>query len=373
MSQHEIIRISAYQAELPVEGGEYCMALGKVISSALTTVVCVETNTNIKGYGEVCPLGSNYLPAFAKGVVPGLAELAPHLMGLNPLELGRLNSIMDAVLKGHNYVKSPVDVACWDILGKATQQPLYSFLGGCYQRKLPLYFSLSSAPVGQMIEATKKARCEGYKQFQIKCNGNLEEDIERIRSICATREDGELFIADANQGWSQHEAISLVKTLKDVPVYIEQPCETLSACLAVRQVSSHPIKLDESIDSLQVLLDALAKQAMDVVCIKVSKVGGLTKAKQLRDICAAQNISMTVEDTWGSDIVTATISHLAASTPVKAMLNCSDLNRYMSRGVALNAPEVEEGSLLVSDEIGLGIEPDWDFLGDPVFEYKNIT
>ena len=142
---------------------------------------------------------------------------------------------------------------------------------------------------------------------------------------------------------------------------------------AVRQVSSHPIKLDESIDSLQVLLDALAKQAMDVVCIKVSKVGGLTKAKQLRDICAAQNISMTVEDTWGSDIVTATISHLAASTPVKAMLNCSDLNRYMSRGVAVNAPEVEEGYLLVSDEIGLGIEPDWDFLGDPVFEYKNIT
>ena len=59
--------------------------------------------------------------------------------------------------------------------------------------------------------------------------------------------------------------------------------------------------------------------------------------------------------------------------PSKAMLNCSDLNRYMSRGVALNAPEVEEGSLLVSDEIGLGIEPDWDFLGDPVFEYKNIT
>ena len=116
-----------------------------------------------------------------------------------------------------------------------------------------------------------------------------------------------------------------------------------------------------------------AKQAMDVVAIKVSKVGGLTKAKQLRDICAAQNISMTVEDTWGSDIVTATISHLAASTPVKAMLNCSDLNRYMSRGVALNKPEVEEGYLLVSDEIGLGIEPDWDFLGDPVLEYKNIT
>ena len=59
--------------------------------------------------------------------------------------------------------------------------------------------------------------------------------------------------------------------------------------------------------------------------------------------------------------------------PFEKPIQSSELNRYMSRGVAVNAPKVEKGYLLVSDEIGLGIEPDWDFLGDPVFEYKNIT
>lgn len=365
-----ITKISAFQKELSVVGGEYKMAMGKVINSALTTIVRVETDSGVIGHGEVCPLGSNYLPAYAHGVIPGLEELAPQLIGLNPLELGKLNNYMDGIFKGHNYVKSPIDVACWDILGKVSGLPVHSLLGGCYQEKLPLYYSISSAPVEKMIAAANEARAEGYKQFQIKCDGNVEEDIERIRAVCGTRQMGEVFIADANQGWSQHEAIKLVQTLKDVSVYIEQPCETMENCLAVRRNSPHAFKLDESIDSLQALLSGMKQQAMDVVCLKVSKVGGLTKAKQIRDLCAAQNLAMTVEDSWGSDIVTATLSHLASSTPEKAMLNCSDLNRYMHGHIALGAPKANGGHLEVSHAPGLGVEPDWEVLGAPVFEYS---
>ena len=86
MGEIRISRISAHQVQLPVKGGVYRMSMGKVISEATTTVVHVETNTGVSGFGEVCPLGSNYLPAFAKGVIPGLEELAPQLLGLNPIE-----------------------------------------------------------------------------------------------------------------------------------------------------------------------------------------------------------------------------------------------------------------------------------------------
>ena len=127
-------------------------------------------------------MGFNYLPAFAKGVVPGLEELAPQLLGLNPIELGKLNLTMDSILKGHSYIKSPIDVACWDVFGKVVGQPLHLLLGGCYQKKLPLYFSLSSDTKEQMGSALNGARSLGYKQFQIKCIGDLEDDLNGFQA-----------------------------------------------------------------------------------------------------------------------------------------------------------------------------------------------
>ena len=140
MGEIRISRISAHQVQLPVKGRVYRMSMGKVISEATTTVVHVETNTGVSGFGEVCPLGSNYLPAFAKGVVPGLEELAPQLLGLNPIELGKLNLTMDSVLKGHSYIKSPIDVACWDEFGKVVGQPPSSPLGRLLPEKTTSLF-----------------------------------------------------------------------------------------------------------------------------------------------------------------------------------------------------------------------------------------
>ena len=348
-------------------GGEYRMAMGKVVSTLLTTVVRIDTDTKLSGYGEVCPLGSNYLPAFAGGVIPGLQELAPHLLGQDPLNIGHINQLMDGHLKGHLYLKSPIDVACWDLLGKASGQPVHTLLGGCFQQKLPLYFSLSNAAPEVMVKAASVARAKGYRQFQIKLGGDVEADIECVRRLCRAREQGEIFMADANQGFSQHEAVRFVHALRDVDVYIEQPCDSLDNCLAVRQKSVHPFKLDESIHNLESLLAALSKQAMDVVCVKISKLGGLSKAKLVRDICAACGLVMTVEDSWGSDIVTAALSHLAASTPVKAMLNTTDLNNYMMGHIATGTPKATAGFLEALNKPGLGIEPAWDILGDPVF------
>src|SRR5579884_2562864 len=128
----QITRISAYQVDLPLHEGSYKWSGGKSVNVFDSTVVAVETDAAITGYGEVCPLGPFYLPAYAAGCRTGIAELAPHLIGENPLELGRLNRRMDAAMKGHAYVKSAIDIACWDILGKATGHPVCTLLGGRY-------------------------------------------------------------------------------------------------------------------------------------------------------------------------------------------------------------------------------------------------
>src|SRR6266568_5854829 len=115
----KIIRINAYQVDLPLHEGSYKWSGGKSVTVFDSTVVRIDTDEGVTGYGEVCPLGPFYLPAYASGVRAGIAELGPHLLGEDPLQLLKLNRRMDAALKGHAYVKSAVDVACWDLLGKA--------------------------------------------------------------------------------------------------------------------------------------------------------------------------------------------------------------------------------------------------------------
>ena len=150
---------------------------------------------------------------------------------------------------------------------------------------------------------------------------------------------GDKLIADANTGWLIHEAARVVRGVRDVDVYIEQPCLTYEECLSIRQRTDHPFVLDESIDGIGVLLRGHADRAMDVVNIKISKFGGLTKAKQARDLCVSLGIAMTIEDSWGSDVTTAAIAHLAHSTPTEFLFTATDFNSYVTVSTAEGAPK----------------------------------
>ena len=108
------------------------------------------------------------------------------------------------------------------------------------------------------------------------------------------------------------------------------------------------------------------EDAFDVINLKISKVGGLTKARQMRDLCVSHGIPMTIEDTWGGDIVTATIAHLARSTPERFCFTATDFNSYVTVSIADGAPKREKGFMTASDEPGLGVTPKWEVLGDPV-------
>src|SRR5437868_10172432 len=181
-------------------------------------------------------------------------------------------------------------------------------------------------------------RAEGYRRFQLKVGGDPDVDVERIRQVAAELQAGDRLIADANTGWLMHDALRVVRGVRDVDVYIEQPCLTYEECLSVRRHCDHPFVLDEVIDSIDVLLRAHADRAMDVVNLKISKLGGLTKAKQARDLCVSLGVAMTIEDTWGGDIVTAAIAHLAHSTPPEFQFTATDFNSYVPVSMADGGP-----------------------------------
>ena len=174
-------------------------------------------------------------------------------------------------------------------------------------------------------------------------------------------------MADANTGWLKHEAMRVVEAVKDIDVYIEQPCLRYEDCLSVRKHTNLPFVLDEVIDGMPEILKASHDLAMDVVNIKISKFGGLTRAKQARDLCVSLGVAMTLEDTWGGDIVTAAIAHLAHSTPTDFLFTATDFNSYVTQPLADGAPQRVNGRMSSSMAPGLGIEPMMDVLRDPEF------
>ena len=361
-----ITRILAYQVDLPLHEGSYKWSGGKSVDVFDSTVVAVETNEGITGFGEVCPLGPFYLPAYAAGVRAGIKELGPHLIGEDPTHLDKLNGLMDKALQGHPYVKSGIDIACWDILGKVAGLPVCTLLGGRYEEDFVLYRAISQDTPERMAASVAGYRAEGYRRFQLKVGGDPDVDILRIKAVSNELQPGDKLVADANTGWLRHEAMRVVQGVRDIDVYIEQPCRTYEECLSIRHHTDHPFVLDENVDSLGMILKGQQDLAMDVVNIKISKFGGLTKARQARDLCASLGIAMTIEDSWGGDIVTAAIAHLAHSTPTELLFTSTDFNSYVTQSIAKGAPQRLNGRMAAGTVAGLGIEPRFDVLGDPV-------
>ncbi|HTR01602.1 MAG TPA: cis-3-hydroxy-L-proline dehydratase [Thermoanaerobaculia bacterium] len=364
----KIRRIAAYPVALPLHEGSYKWSGGKSVAVFDSTLVRVETDTGLVGHGEVCPLGPAYLPAYAEGVRAGIAVLAPHLLGEDPRELERLNRRMDAALKGHPYVKSGIDIACWDLLGQAAGLPVASLLGGRYGEDFVLYRAISQESPEAMAQRVAGYRGEGYRRFQLKVGGDPETDVARIRAVRAVLDPGDVLVADANTGWLPHEAARVVRAVRDVDVYVEQPCATYEECLSIRRRTDHPFVLDEIIDGIGVLLRAAGDRAMDVVNVKISKFGGLTRARQARDLCVSLGVALTIEDSWGGDVTTAAIAHLAHSTPTEFLFTATDFNSYVTVSTADGAPVRRNGRMAAPATPGLGVVPKPEFLRKPAVD-----
>ena len=366
----KITGIRVFRVELPLHEGSYKWSGGNAVSIFDSTVVAVDTDQGLTGWGEVCPLGPAYLPAYATGARTGIAELAPLLLGHDPRALDRINEAMDRAMRGHPYVKSAIDIACWDLLGQDAGLPVATLMGGHVGDDFALYRAISQETPADMAARVADYRREGYRKFQLKVGGDPDTDIDRITAVAAVLERGDVLVADANTGWTQHAAIRVAQAVRDVDVCIEQPCASYEECLVVRRHTDRPFILDEVIDHIGMVVRGTGDGAMDVVNLKISKVGGLTRARQIRDLCVSLGIAMTIEDTWGGDITTAAIAHLAHSTPEQLLFSSTDFNSYVTVSIAEGAPRRHHGRLAASRAPGLGVTPRPDVLGQPLQHWR---
>lgn len=366
----KITQIDVYQVDYKLLDQKYAWSRGHAVTSFVSTIIRISTDEDLKGFAEVCPLGSAYMDAFAQGIPSGIKELGSLLIGQDPCHLNIINDQMDLALAGHNYIKSPLDIACWDILGQATGVPVCTLLGGRYVKSFFLYRAISQGPPEEMASDVSRFREEGYRRFQLKVGGEPDEDVRRIKAVLKVIQKGDILVADANTGWLTHKAIRVVNALAGEDLYVEQPCSTLEECLTVREHTQLPMVLDEVIKGVDSLLRAYDEHAMDVVNLKISRLGGLAKIKQMRDLCESLGIAMTIEDSWGGDITTATIAHLVGSTRAEFYFTSTDFNSYNDVHLAEDAPIRKDGQLEVPSKPGLGIRVNEKMLGKPVLTVK---
>ncbi len=363
-----IERIEVFGYDLHYVHGEYVMSGGRVVRALPSTVVRVIADGGLDGWGELCPLGQTYLPGFADGARVALRVLTPALIGIDPRNLALVNDRMDGVLRGHGYAKSPLDMACWDLLGRASEQPLATLLGGQRQDRYPLYMAVPFGSAEDMSRHVQARRAEGIHRFQLKIGGDPHEDAARVRQVLEVTGPDDTVIADANGGWRVQDAIVAARLLEPLSrVYLEQPCPTLEECAAVRKVTTLPMIYDEIVTDMPSLLAAVRHGGAGGINLKISRVAGLSKARVIRDACEALGISMTIEDTWGGDVVTAAVSHLAATVEPRLLFTVSFMNDWTTEHIAGYQPRSRLGWGAPPAGAGLGIEVDAHALGPPLF------
>jgi L-alanine-DL-glutamate epimerase-like enolase superfamily enzyme len=366
-----IAQLDLYSYDLTYVHGEYVMSGGRVVTSLESTVVKVTTTDGVIGYGETCPLGSNYLPAHAAGARAALAELGPHLVGLdaaNPIAVARA---ADRVLLGHGYAKSALDIACWDVLGRVTGRPVCDLIGGRNYDRFPLYVAIPLGRPKEMSDYVVRLQQAGIHRFQLKLGGDPVDDASRARAVMDVAGPDDVVIGDANCGWSLREAITAAKLLNGLPgLILEQPCATYDECLRVREHTSLPMILDEVIPDLATLLRAWEDKAMEGFNLKISRVGGLTQARVMRDVGEQLGITVNVEDAWGGDLTTAAVSHLAASTQPETLTMVSFMNDWTNEHLAGHQPCSVEGWGEAPNGPGLGVEVDETLLGLPFATFR---
>ena len=365
----KITSIRIYRTQLPYAGGAYAWGAGNVFTAAWASVVVIETDAGISGCGEFTPCGENYMEAYSFGIESAARMIAPVLLGEDPRQVGRIEQTMDNVICGHGYAKAPFDAACWDILGKATRQPIWMLMGGKLTDGASMYRVVPQGTPDQSAEQLNSFRKQGYKQFQIKVGADWRNDIERINDIVPWLSAGERAYADANRGWRVDDALSVARATRNLDYVFEQPCRTYEECLQVRRRIDLPMKLDEVVTDMRVAHRIVQDCAAEVVCLKISNLGGLSKARRVRDYLVDQRIPIVAEDSWGGEIATAAVSHFAASTPSEFLASTTDLHNYNTRSTGFPAPKTGDGKLFATNTPGLGVEPNFANLGEPVAEY----
>lgn len=367
----KITKISIFHVDLPLEH-PYWLSAGRLKFEVLdATLVKIETDEGLTGWGEGTPWGHTYVPAHGPGIRAGIATMTPFILGLDPRRLLDVERAMDLALPGHLYAKSPIDMACWDIAGQAAGLPIADLMGGGSRTPRPIASSVGAKTIADTRSVMERYRQRGYIAHSVKIGGDVAADIARIEDVEANRRPDEIILYDVNRGWTRQQALRVLSATEHLNIMVEQPGETLDDIAAIAGKHATPVSVDESLMTLQDAARIARDGVAEIFGIKLNRVGGLTKAARMRDIALAHGIDMFVMATGGSVLADAEALHLAATIPdanCHAVWACQDMLTIDIAGG--RGPRNINGHLHLPEAPGLGVHPDEDALGSAVAVYQ---
>jgi L-alanine-DL-glutamate epimerase-like enolase superfamily enzyme len=329
--------------------------------------VKITTDEGVVGWGEACahPVTSETLGA----LLSTIELFSRTVIGRNPFQIGAIHAALDHLfLQGNAGARSAIDVALYDIMGKASGQPIYNLLGGAYQTTFGKLATTPRAEPRRMADHAQRLLQEGYTCFEPKMTGRLESldaDADRLEAIIGAVPASTLVIADPNQTWgTAKDTIEiLLRRFSGVPnLAIEQPVmyHDLKGLAAITQAVPQNIVVDEGIQNLATMIEIASHRVADMVSLKLGKCGGFYKAVQMMRIAEAAGLPVRIDWTQGSHLLDTATGHLHAAV---RLVGCDPGMDYQLRikdrpvkegGVAFD----KKGRFIMPVAPGLGLTVD---------------
>jgi L-alanine-DL-glutamate epimerase-like enolase superfamily enzyme len=315
---------------------------------------------------EASNIGYGYMPAMLiVGESPVTAEALLHT-AIAPLLKEQVLGVPDVMKKidfaiGANFqLKFAVEEALLDLQAKRMKTPLFNLFGGLSRRDVPVMRMLGLKPPKETAAEAQAFVERGYRYVKIKIGLDDKRDIETVKIARETLGDGVFISVDANQSYAPMRAVKVLNELESCNLIVcEQPVrrDDVRGMAFVRQNVRTPIMADEGVETATDALRLIDAGGMDAVSIKLWKMGGYYKSREIASVCSAANIGVHVGSTAGSQLMEAMQLHFCAAIPElfagAEIGEFESLNDDPASGLTVN-----EGQLSVSNRVGLGVDID---------------
>jgi L-alanine-DL-glutamate epimerase-like enolase superfamily enzyme len=374
----KIERIEVFVTELPVRvqrifssGSWDTGPQGRILGKPVLVRIHAQ---GVVGYGQVRPITpGHFIGDTTQSVVAAITEIyGPLMLGREISDLEAIHESFDLRLAGNPVARAVLDIALHDALGKARGLPVHALIGGCCQPRIPLEWSVSLAEdTGTMVAEAMRAITEfGVKVLCLKAadRRGWRQDVLNFEAVRKEAGDDVVIGVDPNTGWSVSDSIQALNALRAFDLgYLEQPVarHDLKGLAAVRRAAQGvPLMADESLFTVQDAYALAQAEAVDALCIKLYKVGGLTPARKIAAVAEATNLLLNCGGlAVQSQLEAAAAAHFYAATPARRMMGAGEF----LFGLNTTAPDplvaetdfvVRDGHVEVPRGPGLGITID---------------
>lgn len=342
-------------------------------------IVRLDTDEDVSGWGEA-PAGATWGGAAMRyyGETPETVRhlvidyLLPAIEGLDPAEIGVIHARMDRAVKGHPYAKAALDMACYDLAGKAQGVPVATLLGGRHRDGIELTHSLGIMEIERCLDEAEQAVGEGARTLKCKTGLDPVRDVELVRRLRERLGDEVKIRVDGNEGYAGvHEAVEVTRRQEEYGILLcEQPLAGARNLARVAARIDAPVMADESAWTVADIIELHELDAAEYFSCYVTKPGGLYRARQQAEVAEALGFSCDIGGSIETGIGNAANLQLGAALRVATLPSVCPVSKPQGTG----GPEIAgvyytddliatsfrfvDGRVLVPDGPGLGIEVD---------------